>query len=161
VRSLSVELEATLDIYGNLERYELYVEELRGLAGDDERITFAGPFPREEVGRVFSGLDVLVVPSRWYENQPGVILEAFAAGVPVVATDLGGMSEFVKHEKNGLLFELENAVDLAHQLRRLGEEPGLIQKLRTGIGPVKTVAEDADELEELYNTLLAGKGETV
>jgi glycosyltransferase involved in cell wall biosynthesis len=153
-RSLPQELEATLDICGNLKRFELFVEELRGLAGGDERINFAGPFPREKVGEVLSGLDVLVVPSRWYENQPGVIFEAFAAGIPVVATDLGGMSEFVKHEENGLLFELENAKDLARQLRRLGEEPGLIKKLRAGIGPVKTVKENVDELEELYNKLL-------
>jgi glycosyltransferase involved in cell wall biosynthesis len=72
----------------------------------------------------------------------------------VVATDLGGMSEFVKHEENGLLFELENVEDLARQLRRLGEEPGLLERLRAGIGPVKTVEENVDELEELYSTLI-------
>lgn len=159
-RTLPRELEATLDIYGNLERFEAFVEELRGLAGGDERINFAGPFPREKVGQVLSELDVLVVPSRWYENQPGVIFEAFAAGMPVVATDLGGMSEFVKHEENGLLFELENAEDLARQLRRLGEEPGLLEKLRAGIGPVKTVEENVDELEALYYTLLDKKRQT-
>jgi glycosyltransferase involved in cell wall biosynthesis len=86
-----------------------------------------------------------------------VILEAFAAGVPVIATDLGGMSEFVKHEENGLLFELEDVEDLARQLRRLGEEPGLTEKLRAGIGPVKTVQDDVDKLEALYNTLLSRK----
>jgi glycosyltransferase involved in cell wall biosynthesis len=158
VRSLPPELGATLDIYGNLKRFERFVKELRGLAGEDERINFVGPFTREKVGQVLSGLDVLVVPSRWYENQPGVILEAFAAGMPVVATGLGGMSEFVKHEENGLLFERENVEDLARQLRRLGEEPGLLEKLRAGIGPVKTVEENVDELEKLYNALLDKKG---
>ncbi len=160
-RNLPQELEATLTIYGNLERFKSFVRKLRMLADGDERINLAGPFQREKVGDALSELDALVVPSRWYENQPGVILEAFAAGIPVVATDLGGMSEFVKHEVNGLLFERENAGDLARQLRRLGEEPGLIEKLRAGIGPVKTVEEDVDELEELYNELLAGKGRTV
>jgi glycosyltransferase involved in cell wall biosynthesis len=58
-----------------------------------------------------SELDVLAVPSRWYENAPGVIFEAFAVRLPVVATDLGGLSEFARHEENGLLFELENASD--------------------------------------------------
>ncbi len=158
-RRLPPGLDARLDIYGNLERFKPFIKELRRLAGDDERINFAGPFQRERVGDVLSELDVLVVPSRWYENQPGVILEAFAAGMPVVATDLGGMSEFVKHEENGLLFELENDEDLARQLRRLGEEPGLIERLRAGIGPVKTVQQDVDELEELYARLLAGQRE--
>jgi glycosyltransferase involved in cell wall biosynthesis len=153
-RKLPRELEATLDIYGNLNRFKRFLKELRRLSGSDERINFAGPFQRERVGQVLSELDVLVVPSRWYENQPGVILEAFAAGVPVIATDLGGMSEFVKHEENGLLFELEDVEDLARQLRRLGEEPGLTEKLRAGIGPVKTVGENVDELEVLYDKLL-------
>jgi glycosyltransferase involved in cell wall biosynthesis len=159
-RSLPRELEATLTVHGNLERFLPFVKELRRLAEGDERINLAGPFPRERVGKVLSRLDVLVVPSRWYENQPGVIFEAFAAGMPVVATDLGGMSEFVEHERNGLLFELDNAEDLARQLQRLGEEPGLLEKLRDGIGVVKTVEENVDELEELYTMLLSKKGRT-
>ena len=158
-RSLPRESEATLEIYGNLERFRRFVKQLRGLAGGDERISLAGSFQRERVGEVLSRLDVLVVPSRWYENQPGVIFEAFAAGMPVVATNLGGMSEFVKHEVNGLLFVLEDAEDLARQLRRLYEEPGLLEKLRDGIGPVKTVGENVDELEELYDALLGKKGQ--
>lgn len=151
---LPPDVDATLDIYGNLERFKPFIKQMRRIAGDDERINFAGPFQRERVGEVFSDLDTLVVPSRWYENQPGVILEGFAAGMPVVATDLGGMSEFVHHEKNGLLFEPEDARDLARQLRRLAEEPGLMEKLRAGIGPVKTVADDVDGLEELYGSLV-------
>lgn len=157
VRKLPERPEVRLSIHGNLERFKPFVRRLRHLAGDDPRITFAGPFSRERVGHVFSELDVLVVPSRWYENQPGVILEAFAAGMPVVATNLGGMSEFVKHEKNGLLFELEDVDGLSRQLRRLVEEPELIQKLRAGIGLVKTVEQDVDELETLYGEL-TGEG---
>lgn len=153
-KMLPPEMDATLSIHGNLERFRPFVNRLRGLAGDDARIDLAGPFQREDVGDILSRLDVLVVPSRWYENQPGVILEAFAAGMPVVATDLGGMSEFVKHEHNGLLFELDNASDLARQLRRLAEEPGLMQRLRANIGPVKTVERDVEELELLYTGLI-------
>jgi glycosyltransferase involved in cell wall biosynthesis len=148
------EMDATLHIHGDTGRYAEYVEELRELAGEDGRITFHGAFSRGEVGEIFSGLDVLVVPSRWYENAPGVIFEAFAAGVPVVATNLGGMSEFVRPGENGLLFELEDAKDLAHRLQRLAEEPGLLRKLEEGIEPVKTVEEYVDEVEELYDTLL-------
>ncbi len=157
-RDLPPGVDATLDIYGNLERFKPFVGELRGLAGGDGRINFAGPFSRDSVGRVLSGLDVLVVPSRWYENGPGVIFEAFAAGIPVVATDLGGMSEFVRPEEDGLLFGLEEPRDLARQLRRLAEEPGLLQRLRSGIRPVKTVGENVDELEDLYGRLLQEQG---
>ncbi|WP_119067291.1 glycosyltransferase family 4 protein [Rubrobacter indicoceani] len=146
--------DVKLDIYGNLERFKPFIERMRETTGGDGRVNFAGPFQRERVGEVLGSLDVLVVPSRWYENQPGVILEAFASGIPVVATDLGGMSEFVHHEKNGLLFALDDAEDLSKQLTRLASEPGLLQRLRDGIGPVKTVSDDADELEALYAKLL-------
>src|SRR3712207_8516595 len=54
---------------------------------------------------------------------PYTTLFRSAAKTPVIATDLGGMSEVVEHEKNGLLFELENVGDLARQLQRLAEEP--------------------------------------
>jgi glycosyltransferase involved in cell wall biosynthesis len=152
-KSLPPELDATLTVYGNLERFKHFVKELRTLAGEDERITFAGTFSQEKVGQVLSEIDVLVVPSRWYENAPLVVYQAFAAGVPVVATNLGGLSESINHEENGLLFELENANDLARQLGRLLEEPELLERLRAGIGLVKTVEENVDELERLYISL--------
>ncbi|MGI8651134.1 MAG: glycosyltransferase family 4 protein [Rubrobacter sp.] len=145
--------DVMLDIYGNLDRFQSFIRKMKKIAGDDARIEFRGPFQRERVGEVLASLDTLVVPSRWYENQPGVILEGFASGMPVVVTDLGGMSEFVHHEKNGLLFALDDPDDLARQLTRLAEEPGLAQRLRAGIGPVKTVSDDADELETLYARL--------
>jgi glycosyltransferase involved in cell wall biosynthesis len=50
-------------------------------------------------------LDVLVVPSIWYENTPLVIYSAQAAGCPVIASNLGGIAEVKHHEDNGLLFK--------------------------------------------------------
>ena len=153
-QKLPADTEATLTVYGDPGRYPDYYESLREQAAGEERVTFAGPFPREKIGEVLGGMDVLVVPSRWYENGPGVIFESFAAGIPVVATDLGGLSEFVKHRENGLLFALEDEEDLARQLRLLYEEPGLIKRLREGIGHVKTVGENVDELESLYASVI-------
>jgi glycosyltransferase involved in cell wall biosynthesis len=153
-KNLPPELDVTLTVYGNLKRFESFVKELRKLAGSDSRIEFADTFPPERIGYVLTEMDALVVPSRWYENTPLVVYSAFAAGTPVVATDLGGLSEVVKHGENGLLFELENVEDLERQLRRLGEEPGLLDELRDGIGHVKTVEENVTELEELYAELV-------
>jgi glycosyltransferase involved in cell wall biosynthesis len=152
-KMLPPELDATLSVHGDPERYPAFAQELRKLAADDRRISFPGAFSRNELDLIMSELDVLVVPSRWYENAPAVIFEAFAARMPVVATNLKGMSEFVRHAQNGLLFELENPRDLSRQLRRLREEPGLLERLRAGITPVKTTAEYASEMEELYASL--------
>jgi len=155
---LPPEMDATLSLHGSDRGYEAYAAGLRVLAGSDARISFPGPFSREELASVLVDLDVLVVPSRWYENAPGVIFEAFAAGMPVIATDLGGMSEFVRPGKNGLLFALEEAKDLAVQLRTLTEDRNLLGRLRAGIEPVKTVGEYAGELIELYGTLAGRSG---
>jgi glycosyltransferase involved in cell wall biosynthesis len=149
-RALPRDLDATLRVHGGGGGYEDYAEGLRRLAVGNERIDLAGAFAKEDLGRVLGGMDVLVVPSRWYENAPGVIFEAFAAGLPVVATDLGGMSEFVRHGENGLLFPLGDAGALARMLRRLAEEPGLLRRLQEGVPPVKTVGEYAGELEHVY-----------
>ena len=150
---LSKEADATLTIYGDLSRYGAYGEELLAMSEGEAGITFPGTFAPQEIGAVLASFDVLVVPSRWYENTPLVVFESFASRTPVVATDLGGLSEVVKHDENGLLFALDDAEDLTRQLRRLAEEPGLLEKLRSGIGPVKTIAENVDELETLYRKL--------
>jgi glycosyltransferase involved in cell wall biosynthesis len=155
---LSPEMDATLSLHGSDRGYEAYAAELRALAGSDQRISFPGPFSREELASVLVDLDVLVVPSLWYENAPGVIFEAFAARMPVIATNLGGMSEFVRPGKNGLLFALDDAEDLAVQLRTLIEDRSLLGRLRAGIEPVKTVGEYAGELIGLYGTLAGGAG---
>jgi glycosyltransferase involved in cell wall biosynthesis len=157
-RMLQPGVDATLSVHGSEKGYETYAAGLRALAGEDGRISFRGPFSRDELGSVLAALDVLVVPSRWYENAPGVIFEAFAAGMPVVATDLGGMSEFVRPGKNGLLFSLDNPEDLAGRLRTLAVQKGLFERLRAGIEPVKTVGEYAGELIELYGTLEDASG---
>jgi glycosyltransferase involved in cell wall biosynthesis len=109
-----------------------------------------GAFERSQIADVFSELDVVVVPSLWYENAPLVIAEAFAAGKPVIATNLSGMSELVRHEVNGLLFERGDVRSLATALRRIIVDPTLRGRLRAGIQPARTIEQEVDELVQLY-----------
>lgn len=146
--------DATLTIYGNDKGFEGFESRLKGLADENPRIYFRGTFPREKIGEVLSEMDVLVVPSRWYENTPLVVYSALAAGIPLVATDLGGLSEIIRHGQNGLLFSMDNVEQLTQHLDTLSRDANLIEKLRSGIGPVKTVDQNAEELERLYNTLV-------
>jgi glycosyltransferase involved in cell wall biosynthesis len=118
-------------------------------------IRWRGAYQGNEVWDVLSQLDVLVISSRWYENSPNTILEAFKMGLPVVATNLGGMSELIEHEKSGLLFELNSTDDLRSQLLRLIHEPGLLDHLRKNIPSVKTIDEEMAEIVGHYRELLA------
>jgi glycosyltransferase involved in cell wall biosynthesis len=150
---------AALDVkvYGDATRFPNYVRRLRRMTWRDSRLSLAGVYERTQMSRVLQGLDVVVVPSIWYENSPNVILEAFAHRTPVVASDLGGMAELVRHGENGLLFPPGDADCLAQQLRRLMEDPHILSDLRAGIGPVKSVAQEMDELLEIYR-LVTGNG---
>lgn len=135
-----------------------YVNRLNAMiAGNDADIGFHGPFSHDLLGEVLSRIDVVVVPSRWHENNPRVIQEAFASKTPVIASNVGGISEFVQHEKNGLLFERDDVNDLARQMRRVVDMPELLEQLRKGIASVKTMDEEVNELEEIYRDLAARK----
>jgi glycosyltransferase involved in cell wall biosynthesis len=131
-----------------------YTAKLKAIAADDPRVVFAGPFVRTELDAVLGELDIVIVPSLWYENSPNTIFEAFAHRTPVIATNLGGMAELVQHGQNGLVFALEDAADLARQLHRILDEPDLLHTLSMGIQPVKSIEQEIDELEALFTQML-------
>lgn len=147
-------LPLTVHAYGNITPFPDYTRRLEALSQKDNRLHLAGLYQAHDVGRVLQNIDVLVVPSLWYENSPNVIVEAFAHRTPVIVSDLGGMAELVTHGQDGLRFEAGNAAALAQQLRHLIEEPALLGQLQAGIQPVKTVAQEIDELEAIYQRVV-------
>ncbi len=155
-RSLPKDPSVTLRICGGLGDYPTYSRSILNQIAEHPRINLAGRFPNDRMADELSRIDVLVVPSVWYENAPLVVYAALAAGVPVVATDLGGLSETISHGQNGLLFEPADAADLARQLRRLVDEPGLLAALREGAHEHRSVVDSVDEFLELYESLNNG-----
>jgi GT2 family glycosyltransferase/glycosyltransferase involved in cell wall biosynthesis len=113
-----------------------------------------GPIPHDRVGDAFGDVDALVVPSEWIENAPFVIREAFAAGLPVIASNLGGMAEMVRHDRDGLLFAPGDPSALAAQIRRLLDEPDLLERLRQGIRRPMSIQQDAAENLTRYEQFL-------
>ena len=91
----------------------------------------------------------------WPENSPLVIHEAFLAGVPVVASRIGGIPEVVSDQVNGLLFRPGDVEDLRGAVTRLVSEPGLLSSLRDGIPSVRTIEDDVDECRRLYAAQIA------
>lgn len=141
-------------VYGDTAPFPDYARCLRQIAHLDSRLSLAGTYDRAGVSRVLQGLDVVVVPSVWYENSPNTILEAFAHRTPVIVSDLGGMAELVEDGVNGLRFAPNDASSLAAKLRRLIDDPGLLARLQEGIEPVKSVAEEVAELLEIYDSVV-------
>jgi glycosyltransferase involved in cell wall biosynthesis len=139
-------------VWGDVQQEPEYASQLNATYTPATRLNFCGKFDRFQIAEVYSQIDVLVVPSIWYENNPLVIQEAFAAGVPVIASNLGGMAEFVEDGRNGLLFEAGNVEALAAAMRRVIDESDLLGCLQKGIPEVRTVSEEADTLLEIYST---------
>lgn len=93
-------------------------------------IEWLGWQPRERVLEQMKLADLLVVPSTWYEGCPMVVLEAQAIGLPVLASELGGLSSLIEDGRNGFLFRPGDAEDLAARLDGLLSEPRLLETAR-------------------------------
>jgi len=135
---------------GRMQDFADYSQPLRKRAGRDGRVDMQGPFARGELAAALAQIDVLVVPSTWHENAPFVVLEARAAGLPVIASRFGGLFEVVRDEVDGELFEPGDHEDLAKRLQRLLDEPERLQRYRDAVQPPKTLAAAVDEFEALH-----------
>lgn len=148
---------AELHLYGGLEANPDYVQRLRQIAADDPRIRFHGRFENSRAGAILAGLGVAVVPSVWYENSPLAIMEAHAAGTPVITAALGGMAELVRDGVDGLHFRAADAADLARQLQRLVDEPGLLPRLRAGVTMPRMIDDEMLQVMQIYRDLLPAR----
>lgn len=146
------DLQIELHIYGIIQSKaeEGYLKELIRLTKNDSRIVFKNAITNDEIIPLLKNYDVLVVPSQWLETGPLVVLEAFAAGVPVIGSNLGGIAELVEGEVNGLLVAHNSMDAWCRALKRISENRELVVKLRSGIRPPKTMLNMAREMEALY-----------
>jgi len=92
-------------------------------------VQLLGRRPAGEVVRLLRRARFLVFPSLWYEGFPRTLVEAFACGVPVLASDLGSMAEIVEDGVHGRLFPAGDAAALARAAARLWHEPAECQRL--------------------------------
>ena len=147
-------VNARLELHGMLDWFPEYVAELRGLA-EGSAVEFAGGFDPRNVDQVLAGLDLMVVPSVWYENMPLTIHEAYRCGIPVLVSDLGGMREAVEDGRGGLRFPAGDARALAELVRGLCEDRSRLAQLAQGRPAVPGVEQIVDRIEVLYDACLA------
>jgi glycosyltransferase involved in cell wall biosynthesis len=139
-----------LDVFPVIQDSRAYTENLQRRVMKDARIQFLSPVPNDQIVTRLRGYDVLAVPSLVVETGPLVVYDAFAAGIPVLGSNRGGISELVTHEKDGLLVEPGNVRVWADALAMLAEDRDLRERLRAGVQSPRSMAAVADEMLDLY-----------
>lgn len=132
-------------------------EACRAAARRDPRIRVYGFVTGQEKDELLGAADVLLFPSRCWEVVGLVTLEAFAHGVPVIASRTGGVPEFVEDGQTGLLVEPGDAAALATQMRRLSINRDVIEGMREACrarAARLTWARTVGELVEVYKAAL-------
>lgn len=148
-----------LKLYGDVSQFSDFYETLRRQIKGD--VQFRGPFDHKQLNRVYEEIDVLIVPSIWYENSPNVILEAFAYQTPVLASRLGGMAELVADQQTGLLFTPDDPADLAEKLKMLLDQPELLAKWQENIVRPADTDTEMEEILQIYTSILAEQDRSV
>jgi len=145
-----------LKIYGKLfpcDGFEYYLKRIKKLA-KNSNIKFMGEFHNRDIAKVFSEIDILVVPSIWNENSPLVIQEAFLYRIPVIASRAGGIPELVNDGVNGLLFSAGDIRDLKEKLEYIIGDYKIINRFKENMPEIKSIKKNAEELEEIYKNLI-------
>src|ERR1043166_2271663 len=146
------ELRVELDIYGIAQGAAgaAYLRSLKQLAAGDRRVAFRDPLPSQEIVTRLREYDVLAVPSQGLETGPMVILEAYAARVPVIGSNLGGIAELVTHGVDGLLVDPHSVEAWRGVIEESCSDRDSLNSLRVGIRPPRRIREVAAEMATLY-----------
>jgi glycosyltransferase involved in cell wall biosynthesis len=137
---------------------------LKRLAGElqiGNQVDFRGKMSRDELDPIYNRSRVVVLPSVVKENCPLVVLEAMAAGRPVVASRLGGITELVREEESGYLVPYGDASVTAKALTRLFESDTLTdtlgQKGRERARTDYTIERHLSSILDLYERAVNGR----
>lgn len=117
-------------------------------------IHFHGAYRNEDLEGILANLDVVVVPSLWYENSPFTIQEAFQSGTPVITSNVGGMAELVRDGIDGLHFRIGDAVDLRRCMLTLIQERSRLESMCGNLPELPTLAGQTAIIRNHYDRLL-------
>jgi glycosyltransferase involved in cell wall biosynthesis len=144
-----------LNIYGNCLGEDGTIDLVREAEQDDSRIKSMGRFNHDELPHILSQVDIVVTPSNTLESYGLVVVETLAHGIPVIASDIVGSAyEFIKHGVNGMIFSSQNPSELVEILKRISNQPSIIDELKANITPPPRLEEEAFTVERIYKSVI-------
>lgn len=156
IQSLPADIPIELTIHG-IATDEDYRQEILNKIANDPRIKVDRALSRSELPAVLASFDVLALPAQWFDVRPMVVLEAHASGLPVIGSDMGGIPELIGHNIDGLLVPPTDVKAWAQAMAKLATDPYLLNKLRQGISPLRTMSMEAADTAAIYNHLVGDR----
>lgn len=129
-----------------------YETSVRAIAALDPRIQFSSVVTRDRLLETLRHADALVVPSLWIETGPLVVLEAKAAGRPVIGSRLGGIAELVREPNDGILVEPNSVKALTQAIVQFARDYRMRNNTRTQQA-IRSMSNVAEEMTALYRSL--------
>jgi glycosyltransferase involved in cell wall biosynthesis len=144
-----------LKIYGSGD--PVYTSRLKEMASGDRRIEFCGVYSDVQAADVYTSVDVIVVPSLWYETYGLVLREAFLCSVPVLASNVGVMSEAVRDGVNGFVFRIGDPEHLREVIEKILGDPEMLNRIKAGTKYdfVPTIEHEAYAYNRVYRDVLS------
>jgi glycosyltransferase involved in cell wall biosynthesis len=150
-----------LQIFGDTSSNPEYFETLKKIAGDNSKIEFCGRYDYESMPEILQKIDIIAVPSLWWENSPLVLLRALVHNVPAIVSDLGGLTEAITDGVNGFTFSVappsssaNDTRSLSTVIRIISENPSIVNELKAHILSPPRIEEEAFAYENLYYATL-------
>ncbi|MEI6634394.1 MAG: glycosyltransferase [Chlamydiota bacterium] len=148
-----------LAVYGRAypARFERFFNKVAGRfpAG---QVTVRGMYRPEDLPAILAGVDLLAIPSLWHETFNLVLWEAWAAGLPVLASRVGALADFVRDGVDGLVFPPGDWRALSAAIGAVIERPAVLGELRKNLPRLcESIEENAWRYEEVYTRILAGR----
>lgn len=144
-----------LQIWGGCFHEVEYQKSVMKMAGGNPRIEFKGPYNFNDIERILEDIDVVIVPSIWYENAPLTIMSSLAYDIPVITSDIGGMSEAIKDGQDGYTFKVGDSSDLSNKIDLIARNPEILLTLKRKIQYPIRIEEEAFNTELVYKRLLS------
>ena len=148
----NVPVKLTIHAVGKGAEERDYAARVSRMAEGDSRIAIGSPVTRQNLAQTLAEADALAVPSLSLETGPLVVLEALAAGLPVIGSRLGGIAELVREPEMGTLVPAGDPKALADAIVHMA----LHRKTPDVAGNIRTMGDVADEMVALYRSLLPG-----
>ena len=154
---LRADANVTLDVYGVAQDAEgaAIQQRLKDLSLRSSRVQLLPPVKSGDVVGALTKYHMLAVPSQGLETGPLVVYEAFAAGLPVLGSNLGGIAEIVANGSDGILVRHDDLREWVLAIESLASNPRLVASLAANVTSPRTMAHVARDMAAVYHSVFA------